>query len=115
MISLAIIFGLFFTVFAIQNTVPVTLVFGAFSLPFIPIYVIILGALLIGILLAWIFSAIDNVSTFFILNKKENTIRELKKTLSEVIRRVHQLEIEKDKLKKTSKLVQEDKEDENSL
>lgn len=110
MISLAIIFGLFFTVFAVQNTTPATLVFGTFTSPPVSIYMIILGALLLGIIIAWIFSAIDNVTTYFLLNSKEKTIRELKKTTSELIRRVHQLEVEKNKDEGTENEVSENEE-----
>ena len=115
MISLSIIFGLFFTIFSIQNTDPVTLVYGSLSLPKVPVYIVVLASLLIGVIFAWIFSAIDNISTFFVLNKKDNTIRELKKTMSELIKRVHQLEIDKENLKKGKKLILAEKEDENSL
>src|SRR3989344_192113 len=117
MISLAIIFGLFFTAFSVQNITPVTLVFGEFSAPAMPIYIIILFAILLGVLIAWIFNLIDAVTSFFILRNKEGTIRELKKTISELIRRVHNLELDTDSKKSKKKPDSEDEEseDENSL
>lgn len=96
MISLALIFGVFFTVFAVQNTDPVALHFGSLVSPRLPLYVIILGSLLAGVITAWLFAAIDNITTYFLLNKKEKTIRELKKMTTSLTRRVHQLEVEKD-------------------
>lgn len=96
MISLAIIFGLFFTVFAVQNTALTSLAFGNLSLPQIPLYIIVLGSLLLGVIIAWIFAIVDNLTTVFLLNRKEKTIRELKKVVTSLTRRVHQLELEKD-------------------
>jgi len=75
MISLAIIFGLFFTVFATQNTQTVNLVFGELTVPQIPLYIVILGSLLLGVIISWIFNLFDNISAFFILNRKEKTLR----------------------------------------
>ena len=107
--------------FSLQNTTPVSLIFGQFAIPQIPIYVIILGSLLIGVLIAWLFNLIDALSAFLILRKKESTIRELKKTTSELIRRVHHLELDTDKKKSGGnpqtggKTKEEEIEDENSF
>jgi hypothetical protein len=89
-----IVFGLFFGIFATQNTGGVTLYLGSYILPNLPIFYIVLGAFFIGVASAWFLSLFHSFSTFFILRRKENTIRELKKTTGELIRRVHQLELE---------------------
>lgn len=90
---ITILFGLGFAYFATVNTDRVTINFAQYSIPGLPIYIVILGSLLVGITLATIIHAVDSISNHLILRKKENTIKELKKTTAELIKRVHQLEL----------------------
>ncbi|MBI2617572.1 DUF1049 domain-containing protein [Candidatus Gottesmanbacteria bacterium] len=94
-----ILFGIGFAYFATQNTSGVTIYADSYVFSDIPLYVVILGSLLLGILLASIISVVNSLSTYFILRKKENTVKELKRTVAELIKRVHLLELEGEKRK----------------
>lgn len=94
-----ILFGLVFAYFATLNVSAVTVNFGQFILHGIPIYIVVLGSLLLGIILSTLIYAVDSISNHLILRKKENTIKELKKTTAELIKRIHQVEISLDGVK----------------
>ena len=51
----AIIFGLAIGFFATQNTAPVTLQFGHFQFDNIPLYLAMIGSLIVGLLIATLF------------------------------------------------------------
>lgn len=89
-----VVIGLLFAYFSNFNTTS-ALIRLTPELSFsVPLYLIILSSLLVGLVIAWIISMLNSLTTFFILRKKENTIHELKKTTGELIKRVYQLELE---------------------
>ncbi|MCL4339230.1 lipopolysaccharide assembly protein LapA domain-containing protein [Patescibacteria group bacterium] len=108
-----IVFGLGFAYFATQNTLSVTIHISNFTFYGIPLYLVILGSLLVGIILATIIHIIDSLTNFLILRKKENTLKELKKTIAQLIKRVHQLELTSEKQKEENG--DGETEDENSI
>ena len=110
---ITILLGLCFAFFATQNTTGVTLHIASYTISQIPLYLVSLGSLLIGAIIAIIINLVHDLGNFLILRKKENTIRELKKTLGELLKRVHQLEIEEAQREHNSHKKPE--KDENSL
>lgn len=86
-------FGLAFAFFATSNTEGTTLRLAQYSLNHVPLYLIVLGSLLVGAALAFVIDLVDTLSSFFALRKRETLISELKKTVAELIKRVHALEI----------------------
>ena len=94
---ITIAFGLGFAYFATENTAAVAVHFPGLAFSGIPLYIVILGSLLLGIVLATIIHIIDSLTNFLFLRKKENTLKELKKTIAQLIKRVHQLELSGDK------------------
>lgn len=104
--------GLLFAYFSTLNTDKVIIRLASDSQFLMPLYLIVLGSLLAGLVIAWIITLLNSFTTFFILRKKENTIHELKKATGELIKRVYQLEIEN--AQKSGKNKKEEK-DENSL
>lgn len=95
----AVVFGLLFAYFSVQNTTGVPLQFASYSLINVPIYAIALGSLLIGLLLSWVISMLDNVSSTFRLQNKEHTIHEKDDELNHLKTKLHDLEIENAKLR----------------
>ena len=114
---LALIFAVLVSVvvayFATQNTTPITLHFLSSTWTGIPLYLVILGSLLIGLLFAWIFHLLNAISSSWAMKGKEQALKEQKKANLELTKRMHQLELANTKL--TAK--EEDKEllDDNSL
>ncbi len=111
-VILAIISGLGIGYFATLNTFPISLNFGPYVLSNIPAYLVVVGGILVGLLLAWIFSLINTFSSRMKLHGKENKIKEDERMIADLTRQNHQLELENTRLKgKTG----EDEIDEKSL
>lgn len=92
-LSLAIAF------FAGQNTTPVTIFLADSRLPSVPLYVVIVGAMLIGFVVSWFVSLIDSVFTIFNLRGKDHAIQAMNKKSMQLQDRVHELEVENARLK----------------
>jgi len=108
---LAIVLSIIFSIFATQNTGQVTLFFYNFSLPNIPIYLVVLTSALVSFILSLIFQLIKNLSTGLTISSQKTKVNELKKELAEVTRELHKIELENAKYK--AELGEPD--DENSI
>ena len=95
----AVLFGLIIAIFATQNTAGVTLHFFNYTVPNVPTYIVVIGALLVGLLIAWVISLINDISTGFRIRGKENRIKDYKKENVELVKKLHQLELENTRLK----------------
>ncbi len=98
-IIFGVIVGLGIGYFATQNTTLISLHFGSYTIPSVPLYLVVSGTLLLGLLLAWIFSLINSLSSKIALHGKENKIKEEEKTIAELTKEIHQLELENTRLK----------------
>ncbi len=94
-----VMLGLGFALFATQNTGVVTLNFGHFYLPDIPIYLVTLIPLLIGLFAAFLIYVTRDISAEITTNKlgKENS--KLKEENTDFVKQIHKLELENVKLK----------------
>ncbi len=114
---LAFIFTVLFSVgiayFATQNTSSLTLYLGSYAWSGIPIYLLVLGSLLAGLLFSLIFQILHNISSSLTLKKKENALKEERKANVELTKKIHQLELENTKLSAGEK--NEEVLDDNSL
>lgn len=114
---LAFIFTVLFSgvvaYFATQNTAMLTLHFASYSWSGIPIYLVVLGSLLVGLLFAWIFHLLTAISSSLTIRDKDHALKEEKKANLELTKRVHQLELENTKL--TAKEEDKDVLEDNSL
>lgn len=106
---ITVAFGLFLAFFATQNTGQISLHFLSYSLSNIPTYVVIIGALLVGLFFAWIISLIDGIGTGFTMRGKENKIKDYKKENAELLRQLHQLELTNSRLETAANLPSDDK------
>ncbi len=96
---LTLLFSFGFAFFATQNTKEVSIHVAQYIFTGVPLYIVVLSSIFVGIVLAGIVHFFTSLFSLLLLQKKENTINELKKTVVELIKRVHllELEIEKDK------------------
>ncbi|MBP9716752.1 MAG: DUF1049 domain-containing protein [Candidatus Levybacteria bacterium] len=101
MISLIILIvsGGVFAYFATQNTQLVSVNFFHYVVPSIPLYVVVLAALLIGIVISLVISFFGFVSTALKLFGKDNTIKQSSKEIDNLKKRIHDLELENENLK----------------
>lgn len=101
-IIFAVIVGSGIAYFATQNTNLINLHFGTYTSPDIPLYLVVTGALLLGLLLAWIFSLVNSLSSKMTIHGKENKIKEDERTITELTKTTHQLELDNARLKEKS-------------
>lgn len=104
-----VLVGLVIAYFATQNTGPITLNFLDYTTPGIPAYVAVVGALLVGLLLAWIISLIHDVATGMKIHGKESAIKDYAKENAELVKKIHQLELENTRLKAENHSPEDDK------
>ncbi len=95
----AIFVGLGITYFATQNTAKVSLQLASYMLSGIPLYLVVVGALLLGLALAWIFSLASSLSSTLTIRGGRNKLKQANKTIAELAKKNHQLELESARLK----------------
>ena len=91
--------GLGFALFATQNTSVVEVNFGHFYIPDIPIYLVVLIPLVIGLFAAFLIYITKDISAEIITTKLEKEAKVAKAENTELVKRVHKLELENTKLK----------------
>ena len=94
-----IIFGIGVAVFATQNTQGATITLAQYTLTKVPMYLIVLCALLLGIFISWIISLVGFISSSLTIHVKDTKIKEAIKEIAELTKQVHQLELENERLK----------------
>ncbi len=94
-----LLFGFVIAYFATQNTADISLNFLNYSLPGIPAYVVVGGALLIGVFLSWIISLVGRINTGLTMRGKDSKIKDYKKENEELTKQIQELELENTKLK----------------
>jgi cell shape-determining protein MreC len=65
----------------------------------VPLFYVILGSIIVGLVVAYLINLIPAISQFFQLQGKENEIKKNKNKVLELTKRIHQLELENEKLK----------------
>lgn len=94
------------------NFTPVAVNLGFYTFADIPLFYVIIGSLLIGLVLSYFVYLIRSISASFALHGKNKEIKKEKDKVLELTKRVHQLELENEKLKHESG---EPSDDTNSL
>ncbi len=72
--------------------------FATYSIPGTPLYVVVIGSLLGGLVIGWIMYILHAFSTSLSRRGKEKEIKEAKKTIADLTKRIHELELENAKL-----------------
>ncbi len=94
-----VIFGIGVAYFATQNTQSIAITILSYPIRSVPLYLIVLGSLLLGFVVSWIISLVDVISSALKIHGKESTIKEANKKIAELNKRIHQLELENERLK----------------
>lgn len=90
------------------NFVPVTVNLGLYTFSDVPLFYVIVGSLLFGLILSYLVYLINSISTSLTLRGKNKEIRNDKDEILELTKRIHQLELENEKLKHEPSLEPED-------
>lgn len=90
---LTVVFGFAIAYFAIQNTAGVTVRFVNSTFG-VPLYVVIVGSLLVGLLMAWLVSIANGIGSLLTIHGKDNELKASNKTVDRLAERVRELELE---------------------
>ena len=82
---------------------PVSVNLGFYVFANIPLFYVIAASLIIGLLLSYLFSRWESIASFFKIRCKNSEIKKDKDEILELTKRVHQLELENEKIKNGSK------------
>lgn len=112
MLILLLIIGTALVYISKFNFAPVSLNLGAYVFSDIPLFYVIIGSFIIGLVLSYLVHLVRAISTSFTLHGKNKEIKKDEDEILELTRRVHQLELENEKLKH---LTGNEPEDQNAL
>lgn len=98
-IFLSVIFGLGIGYFATQNTAPVAIQMGELILEDVPLYLVVLGSLLLGLFIAWTFYVARTLSTTLAIYGRDSAIKKAKHVVADLEQRVRDLEAANARLK----------------
>jgi uncharacterized integral membrane protein len=90
------------------NFTPVTINLGIYSISDIPLFYVIVGSFLLGLVLSYLFYLVHSISTSIKFRGKDKEIKQNKDEVLESTKRVHQLELENEKLKHEPSIEPED-------
>ena len=93
---------------SLQNVMIVSLNFLDYTIESIPLFYVIIGSMLVGILLSYVIHLINSIFVFFTMHDKDKKIMDDQKQVAELTKRIHQLELENARLEKESDLVDVD-------
>ena len=96
---LVLLFGLALAYFATQNTTLTSIVIGPYLIADLPLYLVVLGALVLGAAVSGLLYSLHTLTSSLELNDKKKQINALKNELAEITRATHKLELQNTKLK----------------
>ena len=96
---ITVAFGIAVGYFATQNTDPVTVRLAEYAFEEVPLYLVVLGTLLVGLLIAWVLYFAKSVSAGLTIYGKEKAVKKAKHTVADLEQRVHDLETENARLR----------------
>jgi uncharacterized integral membrane protein len=79
------------------NFTPVSVNLGVYTLSDIPLFYVIVGSIVIGLVLSYIAYLIHSISTSFTIRGKDKEIKRNKGEVLELTKSVHQLELENER------------------
>lgn len=93
------ILAIVFSYAALQNSQPVNLQFQQFTLSGIPLYLVVITAMLIGAVLALIIGLAGSISTAISLFSRDRKLKTTQSTLDDLENKIHGLELENARLR----------------
>lgn len=91
--------GSVFAYISKDNLIPVTLNVANYTFAGIPLFYVIVGSLLVGLVLSYIVQIIGSIAPAFVLRGNKKEIKSSQEEILELTKRIHQLELENEKLK----------------
>ena len=85
-----------------NNFVPVSLHLGSTVFSDIPLFYVIIGSVLVGFCLAYLIYLINSIFVLFSIHGKDSKIKKSTNEIADLTKRIHQLELENEKLKRNS-------------
>lgn len=79
----------------------VTVNMGVYTIANIPLFYVIVGSVIGGMILSYVLQLIRNIATYWEIRGKSKEIQSGKEEILDLTKTVHQLEIENEKLKHT--------------
>ena len=107
-----VILAIVFAYFSTQNTNPISLTLATYKIENIPIYIVLGVTLLIGLLFSWLHGLVGGFTSSMKIIGKENIIKDERKAIHELTKKVNELQLENARL--TGALKSESK-DPNSI
>lgn len=90
------------------NFTPVTVNLGLYTFSNIPLFYVIAASLIVGLTLSYLVYIAHSITTSFKMRGKNNEIKKDKNEILELTKRIHQLELENEKIKNGSNLTPSD-------
>jgi uncharacterized integral membrane protein len=84
------------------NFMLVSINLGFYSFSNVPLFYVIVGSVLFGLILSYVVSLVQSVSNSWTLRGKNKEIKKNKEEVLELTKNVHQLELENEKIKNGS-------------
>jgi|SRR3989339_50659 len=95
-----LVVGSALTYIAKDNLELVTVNMGSYTLSEVPLFYVIVGALLAGLILSYIFHKVQNIAAYLVIWGKSKEIRASQEKILDLTKTIHQLELQNEKLKK---------------
>ncbi|MGZ8423940.1 MAG: lipopolysaccharide assembly protein LapA domain-containing protein [Candidatus Binatia bacterium] len=97
----AVISGIAIAYFGMQNVAPVTIRLNEYVWNDVPLYLVIFGSLLVGLVMAGILYFAKSISSKVTIYGKDRAMKKAKHTVTELEHRIRELEAEKARLETT--------------
>lgn len=94
-----LITGSVFVYLSKDNLAPVTLSVAQYTFANIPLFYVIVGSLLTGFVLSYLVQIFGSIANLLVLRGNRQAIRSGRNEVLELTKRVHQLELENERLK----------------
>ncbi len=105
---LLLIVGTLLAYISKYNLMPVTVNAGPYIFEGVPLFYVIIGSFVAGLAVAYVMYMFPAISTWWELRDKSKQIKNKKHEVLDLTKRVHQLELENERLKHGSKVVLKD-------
>jgi uncharacterized integral membrane protein len=96
-----LIAGIVLTYISKYNLELVTVNLGMYTISNIPLFYVIVGSILVGVVLSYLMQLLSNVYTYFEMRTKSKQIKSGQDEILNLTKTVHQLELQNEKLKHT--------------
>lgn len=96
-----LITGSVFAYISKDNLAQVTFNIAGYTFANIPLFYVIMGSLLIGLIVAYLVQLFGSIATVFVLRGNRKAMKSGQDEILELTKRIHQLELENERLKHT--------------